>query len=1147
MKCPVCGDENRDTARFCGACAAPLARELTCPSCGSTNPPGRKFCDECGTGLAPSTPSVAAGFKPASGTVQSGAAEHAGLRPAATGSRSPRAYTPKHLADKILQSKSALEGERKQVTVLFADVKGSMELAEQLDPEQWHTILDRFFAILTEGVHRFEGTVNQYTGDGIMALFGAPIAHEDHAQRACYAALHLRDRLRQYGDELRVAPGVNFSFRLGLNSGEVIVGTIGDDLRMDYTAQGHTVGLAQRMEQLAPPDGIALSQYTQKPVDGFFALRSLGPVQVKGVREPVGVFVLEGVGRHRTRLDTSRARGLSRFVGRGDEIEALESALQRALAGTGRVAAVVGEPGVGKSRLCAEFVERCRARGLVAYEAHCPAHGRSIPYLPLLELLRNLFGIAEQDGAREARQKIAGELALLDDGFADDRALVLDFLGVADPKAPALQLEPAVRQRRLFTFLRRLIQLRTEAEPIVLLIDDLHWIDPGSDLFLAQIVEAVSATRTLLLVNFRPEYEADWTRKSWVLQLPMAPLGAEALAELVRDWVGSSPSVAALPALVGARSGGNPFFAEEIVLSLLETGRLVGTRGAYELATALDAVEVPATVQSLLAARIDRLGDREKQLLYTAAVIGKEFPRPLLESVIEITGDDLDAALAAVLAAELVYERAIYPVAEYAFKHPLTHEVALGAQLTAARRARHAAVAEAIAAAEADRLDEHAGLLAHHWTEAGEALRAATWHARAARWVRITDLVASRRHWAQARTLLVALPDSSERSRLLLEVYPELINTLDRLGAEPTESEAVFLEAIELARQAGDRRSEALVEAAYGWLKTGQNDWPAVIEHAERALTLADAEGDRPVQLFARLVLGRAFLWQGRLHESVRVFDKAAEIGGGDAGADIEVLGWRPYVECLSIRAAVHSFLGRPHEGLEFAERLPALLRRPGLRADMSSPAADRFWPCWILGDADRARRFSSEALQAAERFGADRNVVYALLACGGASCLALRWEEGDGFLERARERITTTGAGREWTMLIDGFQALCWAGMGDHERSLALARRGVEQTRANELDIPRILQGALLARVLRMVGGLQHQGEFEAQIAETLEVIQRTDSKGWLPFLLFERAGLARLRGDADGMARDLAEARRLFAQMGVTGWDDYARSIEA
>ncbi len=1061
--------------------------------------------------------------------------------------RSPRDYTPKHLADKILQSKSALEGERKQVTVLFADVKGSMELAEQLDPEQWHGILERFFEILTEGVHRFEGTVNQYTGDGIMALFGAPIAHEDHAQRACYASLYLQDALRKYSDELRISPGLNFSFRLGLNSGEVVVGKIGDDLRMDYTAQGHTVGLAQRMEQIAPADGIALSENTQKSVDGFFSSRALGPVDVKGTREPIGVYVLEGVGSHRTRLDTSRARGLSRFVGRSDEMTALESALERALEGTGRVAAVVGEAGVGKSRLCAEFIDRCTARGLVVYEAHCPAHGKTIPYLPLLELLRNLFGISDRDGPREARQKIAGELALLDDGFADDRGLVLDFLGVADPNVPALQLEPAVRQRRLFAFLRRLIQLRTQSEPIVLLIDDLHWIDPGSDLFVAQIVEAASATRTLLLVNFRPEYQADWTRKSWVLQLPMAPLGAAALAELVCDWVGSDPSVAELPALVAARSGGNPFFAEEIVLTLFETGRLVGTRGAFELVTAEGEFEVPPTVQALLAARIDRIGDLEKQLLYAAAVIGKEFPRPLLESVLEIRGDELEAALSALLEAELVYERAIYPVAEYAFKHPLTHEVALAAQLGAPRRARHAAVAEAIAAAEADRLDEHAGLLAHHWTQAGEALRAAEWHVRAARWVRINDLAASRRHWTQARELLVSLSDTPDRSRLLLEVYPELIDTLDRLGAEPSVSENVYLEAVGVARQAGDRRVESLIESAYGWLKSGQSDFAAMIEHATRGMTLADAEGDLPYRIFARYVLGRALNWKGRMREALRVYDEVAEIAPGDAGMEIEVLGWRPCVECLTLSTVVLAFTGKPREALAIVERLPALFGGLGQHSDLSSTSADRTWACEVLGDADRARRFSSDAMQIAERFGGDRSVVYGLLASGVASYLAQHWQEGAEFFERARERISATGAAGEWEHILTGFLAVCWAGKGDRERSLALASRGVEQARAKGIDLSLALQGTLRARVLRTIGGSEQEDELDAQIVETLEVIERTELWGLLPRVLLERAGLARLPGDVDAMACDLAEARRLFAEMGVTGWDDYARSIEA
>jgi class 3 adenylate cyclase/tetratricopeptide (TPR) repeat protein len=1080
-------------------------------------PGAAKFCPECGTDVGRAAPgtSVAIG---------------------------PRTYTPKHLADKILQSRSVLEGERKQVTVVFADVKGSMELAEQLDPEEWHQILERFFGILADGVHRFEGTVNQYTGDGIMALFGAPIAHEDHAQRACYAALHLRDALRAYGDELRVSRGLNFGFRIGMNSGEVVVGKIGDDLRMDYTAQGHTVGLAQRMEALADSRSIVLSANTARFVEGFFRLRDLGAMRIKGVADAKHVFELEGLGQRRTRLDTSRARGLSRFVGRGDEMAALESALQRSLEGTGRVAAVVGEAGVGKSRLCAEFVERCRVEDLLVYEAHCPAHGRTIPYLPLLELLRNLFGVTDQDGVREARQKIAGELALLDDGFADDRALVLDFLGVADPKTSLLQLEPSVRQRRLFAFLRRLIHLRTQAEPMVLLIDDLHWIDPGSDLFVAQIVETASMTRTLLLLNFRPEYTAQWTRKSWVLQLPMAPLSGAALTELVRDWVGSRPSVAALPALIGARSGGNPFFAEEIVLSLFDTGKLVGARGAYELTAAIDTLDVPVTVQSLLAARIDRLGDREKQVLYTAAVIGKEFARPLLEAVVEMNPDDLDAALSTLLTAELINERAIYPVAEYSFKHPLTHEVALRAQLSGARRARHAAVATAIETTTPDRLDELAGLLAHHWQEAGDALRAATWHIRAARWVRANDMAASRRHWTQARTLLVALPDTAERTRLLLNVYPELINMLDRLGADPVESDAVFREALDLARNAGERRAEALLEAIYSNLESSQNDFDGMVEHATRAIALAEAADDRAIGLLARHFLGRAYAWQARWNEAIAVFDQCIGIAGGDDAADIDVLGWRPYVEALGIRAACLSVTGRIREAFEFADQFPRLLRRTGIGADLSSPAADRYWACWMAGDAARAKAISDEALQMAERHGSDRNIVYALMTCGVASTLSLRWEEGNGFLERARQRIGATGAGGEWNTFIDAFQGLCLSGIGDRERSLLLARRGMGEATN---DVQRAL-GVVWARVLRTVNGSQHLDELEAQVATTLQVLQRRNANGWLPMLLLERAGLARLRGDMDGMARDLLEARGLFARMGVTGWDDYARSIE-
>src|SRR5215813_1536266 len=391
MRCPSCGFENASGIKFCGECGASL--KLRCASCGFENPPSMKFCGECRKPL----PEAAKPGPPPD----------------------PRSYTPRHLAERILTSRSALEGERKQVTVLFADVKGSMDLGEKVDPEEWYRIMDRFFQILSVGVHRFEGTVDKFTGDGIMAIFGAPIAHEDHARRACYAALHLKEELRRYAEELKRTRELGFAVRMGLNSGEVVVGTIGDDLKMVYTAHGNTVGLGQRMEQLAAPDQVYLTENSAKLVSGFFRLRDLGPFELKGVSAPVRVYELEGVGALHTPLEVSRSRGFSRFVGRNAELASLEAALSRALDGNGQVVGIVGEPGVGKSRLCQEFVERCRSRGIAVYSGHGVSHGKAITYLPILELFRGFFGISERDDEKAAREKISGRMLALDETLRD--------------------------------------------------------------------------------------------------------------------------------------------------------------------------------------------------------------------------------------------------------------------------------------------------------------------------------------------------------------------------------------------------------------------------------------------------------------------------------------------------------------------------------------------------------------------------------------------------------------------------------------------------------------------------------------------------------------------------------------------------------
>src|SRR5262245_28629863 len=626
MQYPGCDFQNPDGMRFCGKCGASIG--VTCERCRFANPAGFGFCGNCGAPLGEQ----------------------------AAAARAPAAYTPKHLAEKILTTRSALEGERKQVTVLFADVKGSMNLSESIEAEDWHRIMERFFKILTDGVHRFEGTVNQYMGDGIMALFGAPIAHEDHAQRACYAALSLRDDLRRYANELRVEKGISFSVRMGLNSGEVVVGKIGDDLRMDYTALGHTASLAARMEQIAAPDRAYLTEYTAKLIEGMFTLQDLGRMMVKGVKEPVGVYELGGIGRLRTRLDVSRARGFSKFVGRQSEMAALEAAFERAIAGNAQVVGVVAEPGIGKSRLCYEFAERCRAWEIPVYEGHGVAHGKTVPLLPVLEFQRAYFGITEQDTARASRDKIAGRMLLLDVPLAEGLPVMFDFLGVPDPERPAPPLAPEARQRQLFDVIRRLGRARSAREPAVFLFEDLHWFDRASEEFIENLVEISPGNRTLLLLNFRPEFHARWMQKSYYQQLPLLPLGPDAIRELFIDLFGTDPLLSRLRELIQERTGGNPFFIEEIVQSLIETGVVEGIRGAYRLVTPTAEVGLPATVQSVLAARIDRLPEREKLLLQTASAIGKKFSEPILRRVAELGDGDLPAALHALTSAEFLYQ-----------------------------------------------------------------------------------------------------------------------------------------------------------------------------------------------------------------------------------------------------------------------------------------------------------------------------------------------------------------------------------------------------------------------------------------------------------------------------------------------------------
>ena len=648
--------------------------------------------------------------------------------PTAARFEAPVDYTPKHLAEKILGSKDALEGERKQVTVLFADLKGSTELLANRDPEDARRLLDPVLEQMMEAVHRYEGTVNQVMGDGIMALFGAPLAHEDHAVRACYAALRMQEGLKRHAEEVRRTLGVPVHVRIGLNSGEVVVRSIGNDLHMDYTAVGLTTHLAARMEQMAMPGTILITPETLRLVEGRTLVRALGPLPVKGLDAPLEVYEVTGAGAARSRMHAAATRGLTLFVGRDDELERLQQKLERARAGHGQLVAVVGEPGVGKSRLYWEFLHSRHAEGWLVVESFSVSYGKATSYLPVVEMLKAYFKIDDRDDARAIREKLTGKILTLDESL---RPLLPAFFGLFDVAGDAPEwsaLTPAERGQRALEAVKRLVLRESQVQPLLLVFEDLHWIDAETQTLLDSLVESLPTARIVLLVNYRPEYRHEWGSKSYYTQLRIDPLTPDSAEQLLEALLGSAPALRPLKRLLIERTDGNPFFLEESVRTLVELRVLVGARGAYTLATPVEATQVPATVQAVLAARIDRLPAVVKQLLQSAAVIGKDVAVSLLEAVAGQPVDDVRRGLTQLQAAEFLYETSLFPELEYTFKHALTLEVAYQSLLRERRRTLHGRVLGELERHFTDRVAEKVELFAHH------ALRGEAWE-RAARYL----------------------------------------------------------------------------------------------------------------------------------------------------------------------------------------------------------------------------------------------------------------------------------------------------------------------------------------------------------------------------------------------------------------------------
>jgi class 3 adenylate cyclase/tetratricopeptide (TPR) repeat protein len=802
--------------------------------------------------------------------------------PAGPPAQTPLAYTPKHLAERILTSKAALEGERKQVTVLFADLKGSTELIRDLDPETAQHLLDPALQHMMEAVHRFEGTVNQVLGDGIMALFGAPVAHEDHALRACYAALAMQTAMRHYAEQVRHAQGLEMQIRVGLNSGEVMVRAIGNDLHMDYSAVGQTTHLAARMEQLATPGSIRLTAATLRLVEGLVRVNALGAFPVKGLPDPVEVFELVGATALRRRLQATATQGLTRFVGRQTELDTLQQALAQAGAGHGQVVAVVGEAGVGKSRLAYEFTHGHRTQGWRVLESASVSYGKATPYVPVIDLLRRYAHLEEGDDLRTIRAKVTGQALTLDAALQETIPALLALLDALPEDSSFLTLDPPQRRRRTLDALKRLLLRESQMQPLLLVFEDLHWVDAETQALLDSLVDSLPTTRILLLVNYRPEYQHGWSNKTSYTQLRLDPLPPASAAELLHAVLGDDPSQEPLKQLLIARTAGNPFFLEESVQTLVETGVLVGVGGAYRLTQALPTIQVPATVQAVLAARIDRLPPEEKRLLQTAAVIGTEVSFPLLQAIAELPEEALHRGLAHLQAAEFLYETRLFPEHVYTFKHALTHEVAYGGLLHERRRALHARIVDAMEMLYTDRVAEQVERLAHHALQ-GEVWDKAVAYCRQAG-VKAAARSASREAVAcfeQALGALGHLPERRDTTEQAIDIRFDLRNAL-LLLAENARLFDYLSEAEALAQALDDPHRLAYVSAYLSTACFVMGDNDRALEYGERAAAIIATLGDFSLQIELHFRLGQIYHTIGAYRQALDVLRRNVETLTGD-------------------------------------------------------------------------------------------------------------------------------------------------------------------------------------------------------------------------------------------------------------------------
>ena len=1063
MKCLRCQHDNRVEARFCEECATPFTRP--CPNCGNLGLPGAKFCSQCAHPIGLS-----------------------GEHRATNRFLSPDNYTPKHLAARILTSKGEFEGERKQVTVLFADIVGSFEIIADRDPEQAQKLLDPVLDHMLEAVHHYEGMVNRVMGDGVMALFGAPLAHEDHAVRACYSALRMQQTISQYAEEIRRIHGAPITIRVGINSGEIVVSSINNDLYMDYTVVGQTAHLASRMEQMAMPGSILATADTIRLVEGFVEVKPLGAMPVRGLGYPVDVYEITEGGVERTRFQAAAWRGLTPFVGRSLEIQQLGQALDQARGGRGQVVAVVGEPGMGKSRLIHEFVHSAQTEGCLFLETNSASYGHAASYLPVIELLRHYyFKINLRDSAKSIREKVTDKILALDPLLQDAIPALLDLLDALDTGHPFQSLDPVQHRQHTYQAITRLLLRENRVQPVVAVFEDLHWNDSLTLGLLNEIIVNARDARLLLLVSYRPEFHDEWKGRPDYRNLRLEPLESESLTKLLQSLLGTAPALDSLKGLVLERAGGNPFFVEELVRTLLDRKILEGTRENYKISKPFSGTEIPPTVQAVLAARIDTLPMLEKRVLQEAAVIGNGVPLWLLHEISSLGDGELRGVLSNLQAAEFVYPTQLFPDLQFSFKHALTHDVAYAGLRKERRCEIHKRVVVAIEKQYAGRIGEQVERLADHALR-GQLFEKAVLYLREA-----GKKAADREAYPEAVILLeqalealAQLPESPDTLQKAIDVRFEMRNVLQPLG-DRARIASILDEAAELAEKLGDKQRMGWVQSYFTEQFWMLGRYKESIEAAKRALAVADQVSDLPLRVVTNLPLGLAYHTRGDYKNAREYFGWNVTNLEGNLSSERFGMFVLPSAFSRSFIAWGLADLGKFSEAFSIGEDALRISENAGHPFSCGYAHLGLGVVALRQGNLRRALRSLERALAAGAFADSPVGFAFVALHLGYALALAGRASEGIPILEQSIEVAESRRFVARHSLRL-AYASEAYLSLGRDANALQAARRALDLARehgerANEAYSLRMLGEVELYR-----GGLS---DAKTWLSESLAVAE--------------------------------------------------------